>query len=111
MKEVWKVFFKLKAEEIWDFIKGLPEVILGFLTIVYTAIVVISIFFLIGHGLIILTEPFNHFGIGNTIGFGMMLIIMIIIICIIFYAVIIAPIKWLRSNFKRAKEIIAKQNK
>lgn len=111
MKEVWKVFFRLKAEEITGFIRELPKILLGFLVIVYVVAVIMSVIFLIGHVFMMIVASFNYLNFGDTMMAGIYIIFATAFLGVLINLIFVEPIKWLRSNFKRAKRIVAQRKK
>ena len=113
MKAIWKEFFRLKVNEIWEFIKRLPKIILTGVTIfgmcIGVAIIVLATFY--GIGIIMLWIFPKSYDIAQSLfqnrietGFvGFLMLLMITGIIAAIAKVFVSICNWLISNWRQAK--------
>ena len=111
MKKVWKEFFRLKYEEIRDFITDdIPQILILIISSGYAGAVIISILFLTGFVLLSAVGTPYELDILKTIQLGFLIIITVVIVLALIKIIIIIPIKWLWSNWKEAKKNVERRN-
>ena len=104
MKDVWKEFFSLKKREIWSFVCVLPKVALATFCLMVSVLVLFAAIYVVGYITALIAN--GLFDFDSIMGYGSCSLLGLLCGFLIIYA----TIKWLKSNWKQAKENVEDRN-